>query len=337
LSSVTIKNATIEFEVGESRYAIELANSTGKKVEPGKVYTFKPAAKAAIQIDKWVDDAAGSVTIAAGLTESASEGLTYNPSTGEVSWAANTTGRPVKKTISFDSGETVAITQISVDDFKGNWTFYSKNFVGKNKIGLVTNNAATTPVTFGDPVGTESLYDEDTKLTLPNNIGIRGLFGSKDAPDAAVMNASLRLDRDEKIVEFYLFFDGRKAQATTTGDTSYPYEMFLPEFASAFISGTYDFCPFPLGSSQNYGYTEMTINGTADKLTYSNCNRWTWGNEGDKKGKYVCGISVNVSKSATPTASNLRSANVTGTGSSYEYIYQANYNGNIATGFYFQR
>lgn len=338
LSGVTIKNATVEVVVGDDTYSIQLANSTGKTVAPGKMYTFKPAAKVALKIDNWVDDAAGSVTIPAGLTESASEGLTYNSGTGEVSWDANTTGKPVKKTITFDSGETVAITQISVDDFKGDWTFNAKTFAGKNKIGLTANGTGAYAVNFGDPVGgIENLYDEDTELTLPNNIGIRGLFGSKDAPDAAVMNASLRLDRDKKLVEFYLFFDGRKAQATTTGDASYPYVMFLPEFASAFISGTYDFCPFPLGSAQNYGYTEMSISADANKLTYANANRWTWGNAGDKNGKYVCGISVNVSKSATPNASDLRSANVTGTGSSYEYIYQANYNGNTANGFYFTR
>ena len=339
LSGRTIKDATVDVKVGDNTYSIELANSTGKAVAPGKVYTFKPGAKPALKsVDKWVDDAAGSVTIATGLSESASEGLTYNSGTGEVSWTANTTGKPAAKSITFASGESVNITQISVDDFKGDWTFNAKTFAGKNKIGLTANGTGAYAVNFGDPVGgIENLYDEDTKLTLPNNIGIRGLFGSKGAVDAAVMNASLRLDRDKKIVEFYLFFDGRKAQATTTGDAEYPYVMFLPEFASAFISGTYDFCPFPLGDSQNYGYTEMSISADANKLTYANANRWSWGNTGDKSGKYVCGISVNVSKSATPTASDLRSANVLGTGSSYEYIYQANYNGNTTTGFYFSR
>lgn len=339
LSGVTISNATIEVVVGDSTYSIALANSTGRLVSPGKVYTFKPGSSLALKsVDKWVDDVAGSVTISAGLTESSSDGLTYNSGTGVVSWTANTTGSPVVKTIAFDSGEKVSITQIAVDDFKGDWTFYAKTFVGQNKIGLVSNPTGAFAVNFGDPVGgVESLYDEDTKLTLDNNIGIRGLFGSKDALDAAVMNAALRLDRDEKIVEFYLFFDGRKAQATTTGDASYPYVMFLPEFASAFISGTYDFCPFPLGTTQNYGYTEMSISADANKLTYSNSNRWSWGNTGDKKGKYVCGISVNASKSATPSAADMRGANVTGIGSLYEYIYQANYNGSTATGFYFSR
>ena len=169
-----------------------------------------PAVKPALQI--WVDDSAGNITFAPGLTESASDGLSYNSSTGEVSWELNSTGRPAKKTISFDSGESVAITQISVDDFKGDWTFYSQTFVGKNKIGLKAASKGSTVVNFGDPVGgVEELYDEDTELTLTNNIGIRGLFGSKDAADAAVMNAALRLDRDKKICEFYLFFDGRKA------------------------------------------------------------------------------------------------------------------------------
>lgn len=337
LSGVTIKDATVEVVVGEELYSVELANSTGKTVAPGKVYTFKPTTKIAVQ--KWVDDAAGNITIATGLTESVSDGLTYNSATGLLSWDANTTGKPVRKTITFASGEKVDITQISVDDFKGNWTFYAKTFKGQNKIGLTANNTGSYVVNFGDPVGeeVENLYDEDTELTLTNNIGIRGLFGNKDAADAAVMNASLRLDRDKKIVEFYLFFDGRKAQSTTTGDATYPYVMFLPEFGGSFIGGTYDFCPFPLGSSQNYGYVRMSINPTASKLTYNSNNVWWWGNAGDKNGKVVCGISVNVSKASTPTASDLRGANVLGTSSKYEYIYQANYNGSTEAGFYFSR
>ena len=286
-------------------------------------------------IDKWVDDAAGSVTLAAGLTESASDGLTYNSSTGEVSWTANTTGKPAKKTITFTSGDSATITQISVDDFKGDWTFYSKNFAGKNKIGLPAHasNKSTTSVTFGDPVGgVESLYDEDTELTLDNNIGIRGLFGAKGAADAAVMNASLRLDRDKKLIEFYLFFDGRKAQATTTGDASYPYVFFIPEMGNTFIASPWYFVPFPLGTKQNYGYTEMLINADATELRYGSVNKWSWGNTGSYTGKYVIGISVMVSSSATPTTSTLRGTD----NSSYEYIYQANYN-NDNYGFYFKR
>ncbi|MBR5924096.1 MAG: hypothetical protein IKZ60_01430, partial [Bacteroidales bacterium] len=278
-TGLTITDATIDFVVGVNTYSISLGT---KSVAPGKVYTFKPVAKPALKsIDKWVDDAAGSVTIATGLSETASEGLTYNSGTGEVSWAANTTGKPAKKTITFDSGESVAITQISVDDFKGDWTFNAKTFAGVNKIGLTASDTKVVSVNFGAPVGGgESLYDEDTKLTLTNNIGIRGLFGSKDAVDAAVMDAALRLDREKKIVEFYLFFDARKAQATTTGDATYPYIMFLPEFGGGFMSAPWDFCPFPLGSTQNYGYTKMTVNETASNLYYGNNNRWTWGNAG---------------------------------------------------------
>ena len=334
LSGVTIKNAKVDVNVAGNTYSYELANSTGKAVAPGKVYTFKPVAKPALE--KWVDDAAGSITIASGLTESTSTGLTYNSGTGEVSWESNTTGKPVVKSITFATGESVYITQISVDDFKGDWTFYSKNFVGKNKIGLPnhTSNKSTTSVTFGDPVGNESLYDEDTELTLTNNIGIRGLFGSKDALDAAVMNAALRLDRDKKIVEFYLFFDGRTAQATTTGDASYPYVMFLPEMGKTFIGADWYFCPFPIGTSQNYGYTRMKISEDATTLTYYSGNAWTWGNAGSFKGKYVIGISVCVSSSATPTTGTMRGAN---NNSMYEYIYQANYNNDGNVGFYFTR
>jgi len=345
LSGVTISNAKVDVVVGDLTYSIALAGDPGKAVAPGKVYTFKPGSALALKsLDKWVDDAAGSVTFATGLTEATSDGLTYTPATGEVSWGVNTTGKPAKKTITFSSGESVNITQISVDDFKGNWTFYSQNFVGKNKIGLTSASKGETAVNFGDPVGgVVSHYDEDTKLTLTNNIGIRGLFGSKDAPDAAVMNAALRLDREKMIVEFYLFFDGTTAQATTTGDASYPYVMFLPEMGNGFISSTWYFCPFPIGTSQNYGYTEMSIDATASTLRYNKNNKWSWGNTGSFKGKYVIGISVCVSSSATPTTSTMRAAN---NNSYYEYIYQANYGKGSAgisdddaltNGFYFSR
>ena len=310
LSGVTISNAKVDVVVGDLTYSIALAGDPGKAVAPGKVYTFKPGSALALKsLDKWVDDAAGSVTFATGLTEATSDGLTYTPATGEVSWTVNATGKPAKKTITFSSGESVNITQISVDDFKGNWTFYSQNFVGKNKIGLTSASKGETAVNFGDPVGgVVSHYDEDTGLTLTNNIGIRGLFGSKDAPDAAVMNAALRLDREKMIVEFYLFFDGTTAQATTTGDASYPYVMFLPEMGNGFISSTWYFCPFPIGTSQNYGYTEMSIDATASTLRYNKNNSWTWGNTGSFNGKYVIGISVCVSSSATPTTSTMRAA-----------------------------
>lgn len=328
--------ATMTAKVGD--LVLESAFDAAAAAVAGNMHNVIRTITSVPSISKWVADDASEVDFLGGLTVDTNDDtwISYNSSTGKVSFTENTTGKPRSGEITFTNGSSVEITQISVDDFKGDWTFKSKNFAGKNKIGLTSNSTASTAVNFGAPVGTESLYDEDTGLTLDNNIGIRGLFGSKDAADAAVMNAALRLDRDKKIVEFYLFFDARKAQATTTNDASYPYVMFLPEFGASFIGSAYNFCPFPLGTDQNYGYTEMAVSADAEKLklTYGSSNKWKWGNTGDMNGKYVCGISICVSSSATPSLGTMRGAN---DAASYEYIYQANHNTDTATGFFFEK
>lgn len=287
-------------------------------------------------LSKWVTDAATDVDFVSGLTvDTPVAWMTYNSGTGKISLAENTTGEPRSEELTFTNGSTVNITQIEAKDFKGDWTFYSNNFVGTNGLGLTSSTTGSRAVTFGDPLGTETLDDEDSGITgITNNIGISGLFGS------AIMNAIIDVNYENKKVNFGLFFDARSAQYVPTNNASYPYVFFVPELGQSWIAKTYNFALYPLGSSQNYGWIWFEVNSTFDKVSYGHKDsyRWYWDVEGSGAAvrSYVVGITVLSCTSATPSAGNMK-ATANGT-SNYEYIYQANYSKTVYTyGFYFQR
>ncbi len=74
-------------------------------------------------LDKWVNDNAGSLTYMKNETVSSKPAwVAYNPTTGAVSWEANATGAPRKGAVVFDSGREVQLTQLEVKDFEGDWT-----------------------------------------------------------------------------------------------------------------------------------------------------------------------------------------------------------------------
>lgn len=300
-------------------------------VDAGKVYRLARTLvyDGVEDVDKWADDSANSFPYAKSLIASpAVAWLHYDPSTGDVSWDENTDGEPRTGSIDFSSS-TVTVTQLEPKDFKGEWTLTSQRFKGANKLGYTSANPATNDVVFADPLSSAPRYDSKTKRSIPNNIGITGLYST------AIMDAVVYINYVEKSAQLGLFFDATSAQSVSTGDATYTYAAFLPELGGAFVAGAYNFVPYPLGTSQNYGWLWMSSNSTFDEFKYYFDNRQTWGVSGSISSKIIIGISINVSKLATPTSTSFRG---TANGSTnYELIYQANAGGNVNTGMYFTR
>lgn len=327
-------DATITGKVGDITLPAEAFNAASATVA-GKIHNVARTLSSIPNVDVWKTNAAQVISFLSGLTVTSGDASLYNPATGEISLSANTTGSPLSTSLTFSNTSTVDVLQLDLDDFKGSWTFYSNNFVGTNGLGLTTSTTGSRAVTFGDPLKTETLDDEDSGRTgITNNIGISGLFGS------AIMDAIINIDYENKKVNFGLFFDARSAQYVPTNNASYPYVFFVPELGQTWIGKTYNFALYPLGSSQNYGWIWFEVNSTFDKISYGHNTtyRWYWDVKGSGAAvrSYVVGITVLSCTSATPSAGNMK-ATANGT-SNYEYIYQANYSKTVYTyGFYFQR
>lgn len=330
--------ATMTAKVGD--LVLDSSFDAAAATVAGKMHNVARTITAAPSMSKWVADDAADVDFLSGLTSDTNDAwISYNPSTGKVSFTENTTGKPRSGEITFTNGSSVEITQIDVKDFKGNWTFNAKTFAGANGLGLGSSNTTARAVTFGDPLGSETLNDEDSgKKDITNNIGISGLFGS------AIMNAYVGIDHAAQKVYFGLFFDARSAQSVPANNATYPYVFFVPElgaYKNDVWFGTnlkYNFCLYPLGSSQNYGWIWFDVNSDFTQLAYgkSTSYRWFWdvSGSGEATKSFVIGISVVASSSATPSTGTMKATNTAG---SYEYIYQANYNNSGTNGFYFSR
>ena len=332
-------DATIIGKVGDITLPAEAFNAAGAAVA-GKMHNVARTLSSIPNVDVWKTDAVQVIPFLSGLTVTTGDASLYNSATGEISLGANTTGSPLKTSLTFSNTSTVDVLQIGVDDFKGGWTFYAKTFAGANGLGLGSSNTKATSVTFGDPITTGTYTDEDSKKTITNNVGISGLFST------AIMDAAVIIDYANKKVEFGLFFDARTAQAAPGNNGSYPYVFFVPElgaYKSNAWFGTntsYNFCVYPLGGTQNFGWIWFGVNETFDRLEYgtSSTYRWFWdltGSGANSSYRYfVVGISVVASNAVTPSAETMKATNTNG---SYEYIYQANYNGSASNGFYFTR
>lgn len=277
--------------------------------------------------EKWVTDAAGSVAFEGGSGNAAGEWLSY--ADGQVSWTANASGKPRKEMLTLPNGLKYIVTQIEASDFRGDWNFRAKRFKGCNKLGIGDANESMITVTLDSPLSTTALQDEVTGRTITNNVGISGLFST------AVMDAVLDIDYEAKKVRMGLFCDARSAQEADTGDAIYPYVFFAPELGGSFIGRVYNFSPYPLGTSQNYGWIWLDANETLDTFIYNSDNRSNWNVTGDISSKMVIGISVLTSKSSTPAANLMRGANSNGV--YYELIYQANASNEVMNGMSFIR
>ncbi len=287
------------------------------KLEAGKLYKMATTlAFTAAETKKiWVNDSEQDVAAVSGTGDTDTDWLTV--AGGKIHAKANETGAPRTGTITVD-GVPYEITQVDVKDFKGTWNFCSKKFNKSNSVGG-SNNASTTVVTIGEPLKAETLADADGK-EYTNNIGVKGLYFN------TVMSGCVDIDYTARTVRIGMFLDSREAQAT--GNSTYQYAAYLPEGNStlAWNNKGYTFAPLDY-SSTNYAW--LWFNVSSDMKTVS----YVYYLKGQKMGKYyVCGISIPVG-----TSTDRSSLNVGANQSTYDCIYQANYNTSNPAGMYFVR
>lgn len=282
--------------------------NAASSISAGKVYRVARTL-AFDSIDKWTTDAAGSVTFNSGESYSSIPSwLSYNSTTGVISWTANDTNLPRIETLTFDSGKTVKITQISAADFKGTWTINSKKF-GPS----VAND--NTDVTFTNP------YNVSAPDGLTNNIGISGLY------DNYILDAIVDIDYTAKMCKFGIMFDGTSAQELTAPVSGKSHMTALPGLGGGFVSKGigWDFAPNPVCDANNYFRLWISCSADFNKLTYNSSNAKTL--KKSSKTYYVVAISL-------VTASD---ASATGLNSTYTRVYQANPGDSAATGMTFTR
>ncbi len=259
----------------------------------------------------WTDDKAGSKPVSGGAGSASDDWLTY--SNGTLSWTSNTTGKPRTGTVALPNGEAYSVTQISTDDFKGDWKLYSKLFDPNKTLGKGNTNAYVSALSFGEPLKGETLKDSfGTEHT--NNIGIKGLYFD------SVLDACVEIDYEGKNVRFGVFFDRRAAQKASDGR----FCAYIPECSEGYWSG-YNFAPGDKAfSDTNYEWLWFNVSGDQRTMKY----QYYGAGQKTSNGKYyICGISI-------PKATSTDRSSIAG---SYDVIYQANYNGSNAESMYFVR
>lgn len=264
----------------------------------------------------WTDDKAGSDAVSGGNGTVSNDWLTY--ADGKVSWTANTTGKPRTAKLTLPDATEYSVTQISVEDFKGSWTLYSKLFDPNKTIGKGTTNAYSTTLTFGEPLKKETLKDV-SGTEHANNLGVKGLYFN------AVMDGTVKIDYESQSVNFGIFLDRRTAQDAGNGR----YMAFLPELNIGNTWGALNNYVFAPGagvfSDNNYEWLWFSVSKDFSTLKYLYEGG---GQKTSKGGHYICGISC--VKATSTDASTLTTA-------SYDVIYQANYNNAGSQGMYFTR
>ncbi len=271
----------------------------------------------------WTNDEAGSKAVSGG-TGNASEGwLTY--SNGTLSWTANTTGKPRTATIALPDGEAYSVTQISVEDFKGEYSLTSKMFDNEGTKAVSTDRKVID-VTIGGALKGETLKD-GTGATHTNNLGIDGLYHK-----GLIAEATVEIDYEAKSVRFGVFTDARKAQKDPSPvDASAPYIAFLPEMCKTWSPGSFKspwYFNTPDLGDPDYEWIWFDVNSGFTTFSYTPAKAQTLSTSNPKGyGPYIIGISVVSFKADDITTANSKfGSNLTG----YNYVYQFNVdNGNI--------
>ncbi|MCI1639658.1 MAG: PL29 family lyase N-terminal domain-containing protein [Bacteroidales bacterium] len=278
----------------------------------------------------WISDDSGSMSYVGGSGSSSSAWLSY--SDGTLSWSANTTGAPRTATITLPNSVICSVTQISADDFKGDWTFTSKVFC-KDGFSVAGSKVTLSGVSFGTPLKGETLKD-GKGLEHTNNIGVRGLYHTGIVADAAV-----KVDYTSKAASFGLFMDARTAQADPSpSNSSYPYIAFLPEMCGVYTNADswgapWSFTAPDLGNP-DYEWIWFTVSDDFKTLTYSaaKAQELSTGNP-NGYGPYIIGISVGSFKTSDATLANSQAQTVTAYNN---VIYQFNTD-NGSVGLVFER
>ncbi len=316
ITTTEFSTVTVASDVNGTPYSDTYAKQHEGKLEAGKLYNIEAVMSKTMQYKTiWVnDDASDNIETVIG-TDATSDVSWMSVADGKIKVEANTTGEPRTGKVVTDS-YTYTVTQIDVKDFKGTWSFYSKKFNGSSSVGG-SQPANVTSVTIGEPLKAETLADTDgTEYT--NNIGVKGLYFN------TTMSGTVKIDYDNHTVKVGLFFDSREAQPT--GNSTYPYAVYVPEGARAASWANYTFAVLNF-STNNYAWLWFTVSSDYKKLQY------IFKGSGQKIGNhYVCGISI-----PTGTSSDISSVNGGVDSNTYDCIYQANYNTSDKDGMYFAR
>ncbi len=266
-------------------------------------------------VSKWTNDAAGSQSYAGGSGSVSGTWLSY--SDGNVSWTANTSGKPRTEQISLPNGELYKVTQVEASDLKGTWSFRTQRF-SNNATVVSAASDVTFDLTFTDAKFGETLTDVDGK-SYTNNLGVKGFYLD------AVADAAFTIDYANCSARLGLFLDERKAQPVSNGNATYPYVCFIPELGGSLnsVDSPYVFVPVPIGTNQNYTWLWFDISNDFGTLnddfpfqklttTYSH------------QSPYIVGITCAVCKNAAPAATDIYTT--------YDVIYQANPNKAMTNG-----
>ena len=275
----------------------------------------------------WTNDEAGSKSVSGGSGNASEDWLTY--SNGTLSWTANTTGKPRTATITLPDGTAYSVTQISVEDFKGEYSLTSKMFNNEGSKAVATDKKVID-VTIGGALKGETLKD-GTGASHTNNLGIDGLYHK-----GLIAEAAVEIDYEAKSVRFGVFTDARKAQKDPSPvDASAPYVAFLPEMCKTWTPGSFKapwYFNTPDLGDPDYEWIWFDVNSSFTTFSYTPAKAQTLSTSNPKGyGPYIIGISVVSFKAEDVTAANSKfGSNLTG----YNYVYQFNVdNGNIGVVF----
>lgn len=275
----------------------------------------------------WTNDEAGGKSVSGGSGNASEDWLTY--SNGTLSWTANTTGKPRTATITLPDGTAYSVTQISVEDFKGEYSLTSKMFNNEGSKAVATDKKVID-VTIGGALKGETLKD-GTGASHTNNLGIDGLYHK-----GLIAEAAVEIDYEAKSVRFGVFTDARKAQKDPSPvDASAPYVAFLPEMCKTWTPGSFKapwYFNTPDLGDPDYEWVWFDVNSSFTTFSYTPAKAQTLSTSNPKGyGPYIIGISVVSFKTEDVTAANSKfGSNLTG----YNYVYQFNVdNGNIGVVF----
>lgn len=260
-------------------------------------------------LDMWKSDEAsfrGLYGAAADEGKAAGTGNWLKFENGAATWTANETGKIRTATLTLSTGSSITITQLAGKDFLGNWTVKSRLFnpnAGVPDKPKGTTGAASSAVTLAAVSG-----DVETLDGHENAFELSGLYND------AKMKVAFDIDYEAKTVKMGLFFDRRSTQLAKEG----VYCAFIPELEGS-RWGNYNFAPKTFGKdncdyewmwcvSEDFNtfrytpHTQTIVQGTSNLM--------------------LIGISIVIGTSSDPAA----------LGTSYNTIYQANYNGSDTEG-----
>ena len=259
-------------------------------------------------LDLWKSDKAGFRGLygaAADEGKAAGTGDWLKFQNGAATWTANETGKVRTATLTLSTGSSITVTQIDGQDFVGTWSMKSRLFnpnsavPGKPK---GTTGADVSTVTIAAISG-----EPETLAGHVNAFELSGLYL------AATMKVAFDIDYEAQTVKMGLFFDKRSTQLAKDG----VYCAFVPELEGS-RWGNYNFAPSTFGPDDcNY---EWMWCASEDFNTF----RYLPHSQNVARGTanlMLIGISIQVSSSSDP--STLPGNNAT----TYNTIYQANYNG----------